>query len=284
MADDLIPEIREADATGETARIYREIRTLWGVPNVTTIVRHVATVPGCLDWAWATLSPAMRCGDFQTAAAGLSPRPDTGPLPRIPRVALRAMGVDAAAAGQVRDVFAAYNRNNRPNLLFVACLKRLLAVGPGGPQYRPRQAGWTPPAPAGALVPMVQPEAMAPALLDLALTIGSWGFPAGTGFVPGVYRHLATWPAYLAHAGALLWPRLQSGEIRRVCETVIDAADAEAARLVAALPPPGPDHAPPTAEQAAALAPALAGITPKIPEMIVICRLLEDALPEAESE
>ena len=31
----------------------------------------------------------------------------------------------------------------------------------------------------------------------------------------GVYRHLANWPAYLAHVGALMWPYLETGEILR---------------------------------------------------------------------
>ena len=276
MSADLIPEILEADARGEVARIYGEIRTLWGVPNVTTIIRHVATVPGCLEWAWATLEPAMRSGDFQEAAAGLSPRLDLEPLPPLPALALRAMAVDSAAERQVREVFAAYNRNNRPNLLFVCAVKRLLAEGPGGGPA-PQERGWQPPPLAPPLVPMVQAKDMAPELRALALAIGSWGFPEGMAFLPGVYRHLAHWPAYLAHIGALLWPRLAAGEIRRACDDMIAAADAAATRIVASLPASGlpkPDR--PAAET---LAPAFAGITPKIPEMIVVCRLLEDALP-----
>lgn len=281
MTGDLIPEIREADATGAVARIYDEIRTLWSVPNVTTIIRHVATVPGCLEWIWATLTPTIGCGDFQQAADGLSPGLDLDPLPSVPESALRAMGVDVAAERQIRDMFTAYNRNNRPNLLFVCCVKRLLQVGPGGAVYRPRRSGWTAPARIGPLVSMVEAEAMAPELRDLVTAIGSWGFPSGTAFLPGVYRHLANWPAYLAHVGAMLWPRLVSGEIRRARESMIAAAEAAAAGLVSALPPPSGGYFPPSPRAAAALAPVLTGITPKIPEMIVVCKLLEDALPSA---
>ena len=50
MSGQLISEILEKDATGDIADIYAEIRRLWGVPNVTTIVRHVAAVPGALEW------------------------------------------------------------------------------------------------------------------------------------------------------------------------------------------------------------------------------------------
>jgi hypothetical protein len=36
----LISEILEKDATGDIDHIYSEVRRLWGVPNVTTIIRQ----------------------------------------------------------------------------------------------------------------------------------------------------------------------------------------------------------------------------------------------------
>ena len=61
----LISEIFEKDATGDIDHIYTEVRRLWGVPNVTTIVRYVASIPGALEWLWAAIGPANKCGDFQ---------------------------------------------------------------------------------------------------------------------------------------------------------------------------------------------------------------------------
>ena len=71
MSGQLISEVLEKDATGEIAHIYAEIRRLWGVPNVTTIVRHVASVPGVLEWYWSIIGPANACGDFQETALGM---------------------------------------------------------------------------------------------------------------------------------------------------------------------------------------------------------------------
>ena len=51
----MLAELREADATGEIAAIYAEIRRLWAVPYVSSLQRHLATLPGWLEWSWAML-------------------------------------------------------------------------------------------------------------------------------------------------------------------------------------------------------------------------------------
>ena len=281
----LISEILERDATGETARIYGEIRRLWGVPNVTTIVRHVASIEGCLEWLWATIEPTHLCGDFQETAHALTDTAAMGPLPPLPLLGLRAMGVDAASTQKIRDVYAAYDRNNRPNILFVCTLQRLLRDEISRPEiYTPERSGWTPPPELSPLVRMVEADEMPAETLALAQAVGSWGFPAGTGFLPGVYRHLANWPAYMAYAGSSLWPRLESGEVLRAGKSIADAAGAAADILVTKLPEPSGDLRPPTAEQTATLLTVLDSMTQKIPEMIVVCKLLGDALPKEEKD
>ena len=279
---ELISEILEKDATGDIADIYADIRRLWGVPNVTTIVRHVASVPGALEWYWAAIGPVNACGDFQETALALVDTLETRPMTPLPEVALRAMGVDAEAEAQIQDVYAAYDINNRPNILFVCVLQRLLSRQPAAAdRYEPRGSNWSPPPPARDLVAMVQADDMPSETLALAQTIGSWGFPAGTGFLPGVYRHLANWPAYLAHAGAAIWPYLESGEIRQASENIIAAAEAAADEMIERLPAPPPPLDPPQIER---LSGVLQSLNQKIPEMIVICKLLGGALPEEKKE
>jgi hypothetical protein len=131
---------------------------------------------------------------------------------------------------------------------------------------------------------MVQADEMDPDTLTLAQTIGSWGFPVGTGFLPGVYRHLANWPPYLAHIGAVLWPYLDSGEILRAGASIARAAEVAADELVVRLPATTSAHPSPTLEQAAAMNVILSNMTQKIPEMILICKLLGGALPSWRKE
>ena len=237
----LIREILERDATGETKRIYDEIKRLWGVPNVTTIVRHVASIEGCLEWYWATIEPAHLCGDFQETALALADTTAAPPLPQLPLLGLRAIGVDASAERQNRDV-------------------------------------------SPALVPMVQAGEMQADTLALAKAVGSWGFPAETGFLPGVYRHLANWPAYFSYAGSILWPRLEANEILHAGKSIADAATVAAEDLVAKLPEPAAALKPPAPDDTTSLLALLKNMTQKIPEMIVVCKLLGDALPDDGEE
>ena len=62
-----------------------------------------------------------------------------GTLQPLPDLALRAMGVDASAKAQIQDVYGAYNRNNRPNLLFVSVLQRLLRGAASKQEYEPQR-------------------------------------------------------------------------------------------------------------------------------------------------
>jgi len=279
MSGQLITEVLEKDASGEIAHIYAEIRRLWGVPNVTTIVRHVASVPGALEWYWSIIGPANECGDFQEAALEMVDTLATEPMRPLPELALRAMGVDASAERQLQDVYAAYDRNNRPNLLFVCVLRQLLRGALTDGTYEGAGTEWIPPAEAPSLVRMVQADEMAPDLLALAQAIGSWGFPEGTAFLPGVYRHLANWPAYLSYAGAQIWPYLESGEILKAGTDIANDAAVAADAFIERLPSAGVGLAPPEAEQAEHMLAVLDSLTQKVPEMIVICKLLGDALP-----
>ena len=48
VAADPVPSIREADATGDIAVLYDDIRATLGVPVVNLIWRHLAVLPGGL--------------------------------------------------------------------------------------------------------------------------------------------------------------------------------------------------------------------------------------------
>jgi hypothetical protein len=99
----MLTELNEADATGDIARIYADIRRLCAVPYVSAIYRHLATRPGVLPWAWAAVSPALESGSAQGAGWRVAADLPLEPLPPIPRDALRVWGVDASAEQAVRN-------------------------------------------------------------------------------------------------------------------------------------------------------------------------------------
>ena len=101
-------------------------------------------------------------------------------------------------------------------------------------------------------------------------------------FVPGLYRMLASWPAFLAHVAMVLPPHLQDAATGAACQRVLDAVDAEIPAVFAALPmPPATPPMPPAGEFADVRA-ALDTYRTTSPEMVVFGRMIGDALPAPE--
>ena len=54
---DPLPAIPEAEASGEVADLFADIRATVGVRVVNLVWRHLATMEGALPWAWAAVKP-----------------------------------------------------------------------------------------------------------------------------------------------------------------------------------------------------------------------------------
>jgi hypothetical protein len=268
-------ELPESEATGELARIYEELRVYCGVPYVSSLQRHVATMPGCLEYAWAACRPAFLDGAIPETAWQRATMISVTPFPPLSPAALRLMGVNAEGVRAIRNICDNFVRVAPINLLFAGCVERLIeGVAPGGSSML--RKSWTPPDMLPPMPAMVDVDKAAPDLVavltQLRTEIG------GKPFVPGLYRLLARWPGYLAHAATLIAPLLNDDEARRaraaIAEGIIAAADA----IIAALPPPE-GCTPPTAEQGRAIVSAIKTYRVTSPEMVVFGTLLRDALP-----
>lgn len=269
-------ELSEAEATGELASIYEELRRYCGVPYVSSLQRFVATMPGALEFAWTALRPAFLDGRLPETAWRLAGAIETAPLPPLSSPALALLGVDAEGRRAIRNICDNFVRVAPVNLLFAACIEKLLhGTKPGGETAA--AAIWTPPAmlaPMGAMVdPAAAPPEVAAVLMRLATEID------GKPFVPGLYRLIARWPGYLAHAATLIEPLLKSEAERSrrsaIAVRIVDAADG----ILAGLPVLDSAHRPPTSAQSRAIVAAIHTYRVTSPEMIVFGSLLRDALP-----
>jgi hypothetical protein len=272
----MLAELPEHDATGEIATIYAEIRRLWGVPYVSSLQRHLATRPGWLEWTWAAVGPAFASGRAQAAAWRAAERLSVPRLAPLSRHALAVWGVDAAAEAAIRATCASFVRVSPVNLVLSGLLRRLL-MGERPAGSGELAPGWAPPAPLRALPPLVDPAARPPdeqaVLATLATAVG------GQPFVPGLYRMLASWPAFLAHVATVLRPHLDDEGTRAAGQRLLAAVDAEVPAVFAVLPAlPAAPTMPPAREFADVLA-ALDTYRKTSPEMVVFGRMLGDALP-----
>lgn len=260
---DPVPAIREADATGEVAAIFADIRAVFGVGVVNLVWRHLATFPGGLEWAWGSLRPLYAAGHMPAAAARLRARLPLPTLPEIPIEALQAVGVTELAP--IHAVLAAYDRTNPMALVAFTLLQESQRPGftPGPAPILTPMA----PAPSVPLPPLPDMVDLAPHTAALVLRLNAVG--AGeTPILASMYRHLGPWPGYLALAWAVLAPL----DARAIIAAGQEAARQEARALGALL---GPTPPPPPG-----VLPALEAFTSDaIGRMVPLCAILRSVTP-----
>ncbi len=123
---DPVPAITEADAAGEVAEIFADIRHVLGVGVVNLIWRHVATIPGALPWLWETLRPLYVDGTIAGEATSLRAALELPNVPPFPPEVFAAAGLSDGDLASIRDVLAAYDRTNAMALIALsAALHRL---------------------------------------------------------------------------------------------------------------------------------------------------------------
>lgn len=270
-------EILESEATGDLARIYDEIRTYSAVPYVSSLQRHVATKPNCLEYAWGACRPAFVDGTISETAWKRAATVDVRPFPKLSHAALRLMGVDAAGLKSIRNICENFIRVSPINLLFAGIVEKLLqGAAPKG--LRTDWRDWTPPKMLDPLPDLPNMGDLPKDQHDLLMQLGT--VLGGHPFVPGLYRLFAPWPAYMAHAVTLVEPVLTSEaertKRRSIAETIIAAAD----DIIADLPPVPAGLTPPTAAQGKEIISAIHTYRVTSPEMVTFGTLLRDALPD----
>jgi hypothetical protein len=273
MSGTLLAELPEHQATGAIAEIYDGIRRFSGVPYVSSLPRYLATMPGVLEWAWASIRPAMVSGVVPETAWRLATDVRIAPLPPVSptqRTAWRLDPGDDALIGSIAENFV---RVSPVNLLTGACLRLLLTAPP--PHGSGISETWTPPAMLPPMPGNVDPAALPPeqraVLRHFATEVD------GAPFIPALYRQLARWPEFLAWLADALVPRLTAPETNAARAAFRAAALNAAPAIVARMPglPTGPR---PDAETTRRVLATIDRYAETSPEMTMFGRLILDAI------
>lgn len=234
-----IAEIVEADATGLVKRIYDDFKTVLGVGAVNLLLRHFATIPGCLDWVWAEWRPLYASGAMAAAAEEAFrevtlPDPGLGP-DDVPTGPFGQGTADEA----VRHILDFYGRSNPVNLVGLHYL--LARLDGDGATLETGAGGGNGPAsetagPGRALPALIDPATLDPdtrAAID-RLQARATG-PGGP--MPSIYRHLAHWPALIRRLDAAPGAGTLDETLRQAARA-LDRRAADLARHLAAGPGP----------------------------------------------
>ena len=252
---DPVAAIPEAGATGAVAALFADIRAVTGVGVVNLIWRHLATIPGGLEWAWGAVRPRYADGAVADAAdrlrAGLV-------VPELGRLAL-----PDPATGRI---LAAYDRTNgRALVALSALLARLDGVG-----AVPTATAVTRVESALPLPPLPALDDLAPETAALVLRLNHIGAGRPDPILASMYRHLAYWPEFLAAIDAKLAPVA----VRPLIEAALVAARIEGAHFA-------PSLADMPALPAASVSPVRAALTrfaeDALARMVVICAAVRNA-------
>lgn len=269
----MLPELSENRAVGDIARIYREIRDTTGVPYVSSLQRHLATRPGWLEWGWSVVGPGFRNGEIPAAVWHVAAELAVPPLPTVSSSELRSLGVYAEDQAAIHNVLDSFIRVSPTNLGFSGVLRRILLNRievDETPVRAPRMI-----LPALAPLPdLVDIDELADhdreVLTKMATTVD------GQQFVPGLYRMLARWPAWFAHAVSELEPL--RGKAEAACAEFAARIDAIVPALMNGLELENPPETGGEAERASVVD-VIDRYRETSPQMVVYSRMLKSSLP-----
>ena len=227
---DPVPAIPEADATGDVAALYADIRATLGVPVVNLIWRHLATFPNGLPWAWEALKPLYASGVIGAEAAALRSRLEVPALAGHTKPTLVAAGLSENDLNGINTILQSYERSNAMNMVAIGALIAQLDDVTGD---RPK----TPTSPPthhettidGTLPTLLTLDSMTPAVRALVEDLNRLG--NRDEILASMYRHLAHWPAYLALLHVLIAPVHTSGQLEPLINSVIGDAQNRATRI-----------------------------------------------------
>jgi len=218
---DPVPSIGEAEATGEIAELYADIRETLGMSFVNLIWRNLASIPGGLRWTWETMKPLYANGEVYVEADALRDGQDLPPVPRFSGAALRSVGVGADDETAIRSALLGYDRGNPLNIVsFSAVMARLNGEAPPtSPPARqpPPQSTATSPAPA-----MLNFEQMPPHVAEMVRAVNLIGARGKARDVQvSLPRNLAHWPGFLALYYCALQPLHDDGSLLAAIDAVL---------------------------------------------------------------
>ena len=265
-----VASVLEADARGEIAEIYADIRKVLGTSVVNLIWRNLATMPGALPWTWSTVRPLYQ-GPAPLHAEAVRQTIALPDLPGLSADVLAAAGLEPSGLKTIHDVLDSYHYTNALALVVLSAL--LAHFEPHA--ANPAKPGASAPPPPGIAIPELPPmAALSPQVTRLVAELNGFGEDTEHALIASMYRHLAYWPAYLALIRTVLVPLQNDGRLHALTRSTRALGYAHGAVLASNLKP---SASPATIRDA--LAACRLFVEHPIARMTGLCALIRRATP-----
>jgi hypothetical protein len=265
-----VPSILEADARGEIAEIYADIRKVLGTSVVNLIWRNLATMPGALSWTWATVRP-LYLGAAPRHAESVRRTIVLPDMPGFSADTLLATGIDESDQAIIGRVLDSYQYTNALALVVLSALLAHFESHPADPVTIAETA----PPPSGVKIPELPPmDALDPEVARLVVELNGFGEDTEQRLIASMYRHLAYWPAYLALLRTMLVPLQRDGRLDALTRSTRALGHAHGQMLAQHLKPAAPPDT-----LAAALKSCRLFVEHPIARMTGLCALIRRATP-----
>ena len=216
-----LPEIPFDSAEGNTRLIYDAIAQALGVRLVNLVYRHLATRPGCLEWAWGVVGPAFQNGQFANRGAELADLVKNELIVETPTYPLASLGLGRNEVAAVMNTLDAYIRANPMNALSLEVLSRALREDRPVAKSLPRASTSVD---LRELLPMSSVDTLPASTRGLLGRITVQTVGEGAPMVPSLFRHFVQWPSLLSAMTEILEavpsPEAMADRIRRQASVI----------------------------------------------------------------
>ena len=228
--------ITEREAQGPVADIYKDIRSTLGVPVVNLIWRHLATIPGSLEWCWTSLKPSYESGAVDVEASILKEKVCASVDTTVTKFCRESAGLSNADVNSIKIVLNSYYRSNAMNLVSLNALVMKLngSVQTNDTPFTNTSTGRISNSIEGQMPYLIPLDDMLSHVRDLVIAINKIG--GREEILPSMYRHLANWPAFLSLLYLILIPYEKEGLLERNIILGLDHARVSGVKLSQNIP------------------------------------------------
>ena len=236
---DPVSALKEEDATGETAVLFDDIRSVMQIPMLTSIWRILASSLEELRATWQLTKPLFETGYPDAVFNNLTSVHAFPVPPPLISGQLHAKGLTSKDIERIRFIIDAYTRSNTLNMIALTAIVVDPAGTPAESNPTSLSLNWPP------LPPVLTESDMASSTWSLIHALNAFGATPDEPGLATLWRHLAHWPEFLAIVYTGFAPLQENEEIQRSINTLLEDINTAGQKL-AHHRSPSPMLSPPT--------------------------------------